>query len=64
MTLQDRVNQLVATHGSYRAAARVLQVDQGYLYRLGDGKAKSPGVALLRRMGLKQTVTYSLIKKD
>ena len=57
-TLQIRIAELAAQHGSLRAAARVLEVDVGYLSRLASGEKSDPGETLLRRMGLRQVVTY------
>lgn len=56
--LQDRITELVAQHGSLRAAARVLEVDAGYLSRLQSGEKDDPGETLLRRMGLRRVVAY------
>jgi hypothetical protein len=58
MTLSERVAELIAQHGSLRAAARVLECDPGYLSRLASGEKSDPGDTLLRRMGLRQIVTY------
>lgn len=58
MTLPERVAELVAQHGSLRAAARVLECDAGYLSRLASGEKTDPGETLLRRMGLRQIITY------
>ncbi len=58
MNLPERVAEMVSQHGSLRAAARVLECDPGYLSRLASGEKADPGEALLRRMGLRQIVTY------
>lgn len=58
MTLSERVAELVVQHGSLRAAARVLECDPGYLSRLATGEKNDPGEKLLRRMGLRQIITY------
>lgn len=58
MTLTERIEELIAKHGSLRAAARVLECDAGYLSRLASGEKDDPGPVLLRRMGLRQVVTY------
>lgn len=57
-TLKERVKELIAHHGSLRAAARVLGVNAGYLHRLGTGEKNDPGELLLRRMGLFRLVAY------
>lgn len=56
--LQLRVKELIAHHGSIRAAAAVLMVDKAYLYRLSTGEKDDPGADLLRRMKLRRVVTY------
>jgi hypothetical protein len=53
MTLAERIRELEAQHGSLRAAARVLDIDPGYLSRLLHGEKTDPGDLLLRRMGLR-----------
>lgn len=58
VTLRSRIAELIEQHGSLRAAARVLDCDPGYLSRLQSGEKDDPGAHLLRRMGLRQTVTY------
>lgn len=58
MTLPERIAELVEQHGSLRAAARVLEVDPGYLSRLQSGEKDDPGDTLLRRMGLRRVVSY------
>lgn len=62
MTLSERIGELAYKHGSLRAAARVLQVDAGYLTRLADGSKARPGKELLRRMGLRQVIVYERTK--
>lgn len=61
MSLQERVAELVAQHGSLRAAARVIQIDAGYLSRLGNGEKVRPGKVFLNRMGLRAVLTYERI---
>ena len=56
--LRLRIDALVARHGSYRAAARVLRVDAGYLSRLRNGGKTAPSDHLLKRLGLRRVVTY------
>lgn len=62
MTLIERVNQLIARHGSLRAAARVIDVDASYLSRLRDGEKVNPSAVILRRMGIKRVVSYELLE--
>jgi hypothetical protein len=56
--LQQRIAELVAQHGGVRPAARVLEVDQGYVYRLLSGEKSDPGDKLLRKLRLRRVVTY------
>ena len=62
MTLQDRIDELVAQHGSLRAVARVTEIDVGYLSRLRAYANVNPGRDKLRRLGLRRVVTYELLK--
>jgi hypothetical protein len=61
VSLEERVKELVTQHGSLRAAARVLEVDPGYLSRLKSGEKDEPSDDLLRRMKLRRVVTYERI---
>jgi len=56
--LQQRIQELVDRHGGVRPAARVLEVDQGYVYRLLSGEKSDPGEKLLRKLKLRRVVTY------
>ena len=58
VAIPERVAELIAQHGSLRAAALVLGVDAGYLSRLHSGEKKAPGKLLLRRLGLRAVTTY------
>lgn len=62
LQLAQRITELCDQHGSLRAAARVLDVDPGYLSRIGSGESKNPGETLLRRMGLREITTYERTK--
>lgn len=62
VTLQDRIDELVAQHGSLRAVARVTEIDVGYLSRLRAYANVNPGRDKLRRLGLRRVVTYELLK--
>jgi len=63
VTLQERVAQLIAKHGSLRAAARAIQVDHAYLSRLGSGEKVRPLAGVLKRMGIRRVVDYQLERK-
>jgi hypothetical protein len=61
--LQERIEELAEQHGSLRAAARVLQVDHAWLWRLARGQLREdqdrePSAALLRKLGLRRVVSY------
>ena len=58
VTLAERVDELIAQHGSIRKAARVLEVDHAHLFRVKKGE-KQPSDDLLRRMGLTRHVHYT-----
>ena len=62
MTLQDRIEELVAQHGSLRAVARVTEIDAGYLSRLRTGEKANPEKDKLRRLGLRRVVGYERLK--
>lgn len=62
LTLYDRIEQLVAQHGSLRAVARVTEIDVGYLSRLRSGEKVNPEKDKLRRLGLRRIVGYELLK--
>ena len=63
-TLQERVAELIAQHGSLRAAARVLQVEPGYLSRLANGDKVNPGKLILGRMGIRRVVMYERAREQ
>jgi hypothetical protein len=58
VTLRQRIDELIAQHGTLRATARVLMTDCGYLHRLRSGEKTEPGDPLLRRMGLREVTRY------
>ena len=60
MTLQDRIDELVAQHGSLRAVARVTEIDAGYLSRLRAYANVNPGRDKLRRLGLRRVVVWRI----
>ena len=62
MTLDERIDQLVQQHGSLRAAARVTELDAGYLARLRSGEKVNPSAECLRKLGLRRVVTFELRK--
>ncbi len=56
--LRQRIQELAKQHGSLRAAARVLEIDNGYLSRLQDGGKTEPSDDILRKLDLRRVVTY------
>lgn len=62
MTLQDRIDELVAQHGSLRAVARVTGIDAGYLSRLRSYANVNPSRKKLHRLGLLRVVSYERLK--
>lgn len=62
VTVPQRLDELIAQHGSLRAAARVLDFDAGYLSRLHSGESFNPGETILRRLGLREITTYERTK--
>ena len=58
MNLSGRIQQLAKQHGSLRAAARVLEIDHGYLSRLQNGVKTEPSDDVLRKLGVKRVVSY------
>ncbi len=63
MTLAERIDELVTRHGSLRNVALVLKTDAGYLSRLRSGEKHTPSSALVKRMGLRQVLSYERIKE-
>jgi hypothetical protein len=53
--LQKHIDKLVRQHKGLRAAARALEIDPAYLWRLQQGRTKNPGGEVLERLGLKRT---------
>lgn len=58
MSLQERIAQLVGLFGSLREVANVLEIDVGYLSRLSSGAKVNPSDAVLKKLDLRQVVTY------
>lgn len=63
ITLKQRVAELIQQHGTLRAAARAIQIDVSYLSRLEYGEKDNPSELMLRRMGLREVVTYERTNK-
>jgi len=59
MTLKQRIEELIAQHGSLRAVGRVLTIDPGYLLRLSTGEKDQPSERVLKKLKLRQIVTVT-----
>ena len=59
--VQERIALHVVKHGSLRAAARVLKVSAPYLCRLAKGEKKEGSDALLRKIGIRREIRFSVL---
>lgn len=64
VTLTRRAGELVAHFGGIRVAARVLDINHAYFFRILSGEKKNPSQKILRRMGLKDEVQYKRIHTE
>ena len=55
--LQQRIDELIVHHGSYRAAGAVIGFHHTHLWRVRHGM-KEPGPKLLKRLKLKRKILY------
>lgn len=62
ITLEERIKELVARHGSLRAVSRVTQIDAGYLSRLARGEKARPSKAVQRKLGVRAKLLYERAK--
>lgn len=58
VSIDQCIADLVAQHGSLRKAGRVVGLTGQYLYRLQAGEKKNPSEATLRKLGLRQVISY------
>ena len=58
MTIDRQCRLLIRRHGGVRAAARALRMDAGYLSRLANRQKVHPSKATLRKLGLREIITY------
>lgn len=65
MELKTRIEEFEKRHGGLRPAARVLQIDPGYLCKLKSG-SKNPSKKILKKLGLRKVIIYedTLQSKD
>lgn len=57
-TIKERIDELLAQHGSYRAVGLAIMVSHPYLYRLHMGQADAPTEDVLDALGLRRIITY------
>ncbi len=63
MKIGARIQELAKQHGSLRAAARALEIDHAYLWRLQQGEKTEPGAAVLRKLDLRRIVTVNYVRR-
>jgi hypothetical protein len=56
--LQAAIARLIERHGGLRAAAKILEIDPGYLSRLHRGENDYPNAKILRKLGLEREIVY------
>jgi hypothetical protein len=54
--LKQRILEFEKKHGGLRAAARVLDIDPGYLLRLRDGEKNNPSSVILKKLKLRRVI--------
>lgn len=54
----QRIAHLEQKHGGLRAAARVLGIDPGYLFRLKNSEKMNPSDEVLKALGLERVTFY------
>ena len=64
MKIGARIQELAKQHGSLRAAARVLDIDHAYLWRLQQGEKIAPGAYVLKKLGLRRIVTVDYVRRS
>jgi hypothetical protein len=60
ISIDQRIADLVARHGSLRKAGRIVGLTGQYLYRLQVGEKTNPSDEVLRKLGLRRNITYSM----
>lgn len=63
--IEDRIEELVRQHGSFRAASAAVGISFPYLCRLKCGNKGNPSDEVLRKLGLQRhiTTTYTRTRK-
>lgn len=59
--LTESIERAVARHGSLRAAAKVLDINFAYLWRLKKGEKANPKPAVLRKLKVRKIVIWEHI---
>lgn len=59
--LTQAVERAIEQHGGLRKAARALEINFAYLWRLHRGEKRNPTPKVLRKLKLKRTVIYEEI---
>ncbi len=60
--IRQAIEALELKHGSLRAAARAVDMDVAYMWRLKQGVKRGPGDKTLRKLGLERSVTFKVRK--
>jgi len=55
--LQKQIDRLVKRHGGLRAAARAIDLDPAYLWRMQRGTKTTPTPKTLEKLGLRRIET-------
>jgi hypothetical protein len=61
--LTQAVDRIIAKHGGLRKAAKAINVNFAYLWRLSKGKKSNPSARILRKLGLRRRVEFHAIDK-
>lgn len=58
--IQRIIERLVKQHGGLRRAAEAVGINAPYLCRLRYGERKNPSERVLKKLGIKRVVSYTL----
>jgi hypothetical protein len=59
--IQAAIEHLKTKHGSLRAAARAINEDHAYLWRLSNGRKANPSERVLKKLGLTREMRYKKV---
>ena len=62
--LQERIEELLNDHGSYRSAGRAVDIDWAYLKRMHDGSMCNPSYPICEKLGLAKKVTVEFFRME